>query len=211
MSRRAFLCSIFVLALGTFSTGLLTSGDLSAKKGQEDFTSYRGQFVIASPKMPDARFQKTVIFLVRHDEDGAMGIVINRPVREAPLSYLMQGFRVPGHEAARGNLLLHRGGPVEPANAYVLHSAEYSRGNTMKISKDIAMSAASVVLQDLARKKGPKQVLFAFGYSGWGPGQLENEISRGGWIITPADPKLIFGPNADTKWERARKGEGVEL
>lgn len=205
MMRRRFICSIFVFALCAFSTG---AGDLGA---QEKFISYKGQFVVASPKMPDPRFQKTVIFMVRHDRDGAMGIVINRPVREAPLGYLMKGFRVPGHEAAKGKLLLHRGGPVEPANAYVLHSPEYRRGNTIKINKDISMSAASVVLQDLARKQGPKQVLFAFGYSGWGAGQLEDELDRGGWVISPADPKLIFGPDAPTKWERAREAEGIEL
>ena len=170
-----------------------------------------GKFLVAAPAMPDGRFQKTVILVLEHSEKGAVGLVVNRPVREAPLSYLMKGFRVPGHEDATGTVVVHSGGPVDPASAYVVHSPEYARGNTVKVTPGLAMSAAVVVLQDLARGKGPKQLMLAFGASGWGPGQLEAELKKGGWIVTPSDPALVFMPGTDAVWEAARKREGIEL
>lgn len=164
--------------------------------------SLAGQLLVASPSIGDPRFAQTVIVMVRHDHTGAMGLVINRPVGEQPLARLLEAFGA-NAEGAAGSVRVFVGGPVQPELGFVLHSAEYKRPETVPIDTRFAMTASRDIFRDMAAGSGPKQSLFALGYSGWGPGQLEGELKVGVWFTAPADPALVFGADRDKVWELA--------
>jgi putative transcriptional regulator len=164
--------------------------------------SLAGQLLVASPEIGDARFDRTVVLLLRHNRSGALGIVINRPIEEEPLASLMEAI---GEEAAgvEGRVLLFAGGPVEPGVGFILHSVDYRRAETLDIDEHVAVTSTHEILSDIAHRKGPAKTLIAFGYSGWGPGQLESELAQHGWFTTPADPKLIFDDDREKVWQEA--------
>jgi putative transcriptional regulator len=164
-------------------------------------TSLIGQLLVASPAMEDPRFRKTVIVVVRQDRDGAFGLVVNRPLGERSLADLL-GSGERGTAVAR-QVRIFSGGPVQPEIGFVLHGGDYRRPDTVDINGRVAMTASREILQDIANSAGPRQWLIAFGYAGWGPGQLEGELQRGSWSIAPGDPKLIFDEGRDEVWDAA--------
>jgi putative transcriptional regulator len=161
-----------------------------------------GQFLIAAPNMSDPRFYHAVILMVRHDRNGALGIIVNRPVEEAKLAQLLAdtGQKSAGIE---GNIEVYAGGPVEPQIGFILHTAEYKQPETMAIDGNIAVTSSPAVLADIAAKKGPRKFRFAFGYAGWGPGQLENELAQQAWFTAPGDPTLLFDDAPQRLWQDA--------
>jgi putative transcriptional regulator len=164
--------------------------------------SLKGQFLIATPAMRDPRFDHAVILMVRHDRDGAFGIVINQPLGEKPLADVLTAF---GKKdvAATGNVQVFLGGPVQPEVSFVIHGTDYRRPETLAIDARLAATPASEVVEDIARNQGPAKRLIAFGYAGWAPGQLENELSLNAWYTAPADPGIVFDDDRDKVWERA--------
>jgi putative transcriptional regulator len=164
--------------------------------------SLAGQLLIASPENGDPRFDRTVVLLVRHNRSGALGIIINRPIEERPLASLMEAI---GEQATgvEGRVLLFAGGPVEPEIGFILHSVDYHRAETLGIDGHLAMTSTHEILSDIAHKKGPAKTLIAFGYSGWGPGQLESELAQHAWFTAPADPRLIFDEDREKVWQEA--------
>jgi putative transcriptional regulator len=190
----AFACAAVLLS-GTLAGATLTQSTPTAP------ASLAGQFLIASPSMGDPRFARTVIFMVKHESGGALGIVINRPAGERPITEVLRSL---GETAeGEGRLPLHLGGPVEPSLGFVLHSAEYRRAETLDVDGRVAMTASREILRDIVTGKGPKKALVAFGYSGWGPGQLEAELKTDAWIVAPADMRLIFDEDRDKVWDAA--------
>ena len=164
-----------------------------------------GQFLVATESLRDPRFARTVIYMVRHDATGAMGLVVNRPVRDMPLAPLLRQFGL-DDRGVTGSVRAHYGGPVEIGQGFLLHTAEYATEGTERIVGDVAMTPTPGVLNalsDIARGAGPRKSLFAVGYAGWAPGQLEGEIEQGSWITVPADEALLFDDDATRKWERA--------
>jgi putative transcriptional regulator len=164
--------------------------------------SLAGQFLVATPEMGDPRFAETVILMVRHDETGALGIVINRPVEERPLASLLAALGEP-NAGVTGTVRLFAGGPVDPTVGFVVHSAEYRRDETLAIDGRIAVTASRAILLDIGHGTGPHQSLVAFGYAGWGPGQLELEMAQRSWFTEPEDPRLIFDDDRDKVWKEA--------
>jgi len=164
--------------------------------------SLAGQFLVAAPTMGDPRFERTVILMVRHDKDGAFGIVVNRPIGERPLAAILQllGEKEP---TTTGTVRIFAGGPVQPDAGFVIHSPDYRGAGTLDINERTAISSSRDILRDIGNGKGPSKSLIAFGYSGWGPGQLEGELARRDWAIAPADPNLIFDADRDKVWETA--------
>lgn len=185
---------------------LVVAASLSALSRTEDNpgdVSLRGQLLVAAPDIGDPRFAHAVILLVRHSKAGALGIIINHPIEERPLAELLQET---GQDAtgAEGQVMVFAGGPVEPGRGFVLHSAEYHLGGeTLDIDDHLAMTSAPAILSDIAHHKGPAKSLIAFGYSGWGPGQLEGELTLHGWITIPAEPRLIFDIDRAKVWKEA--------
>jgi putative transcriptional regulator len=164
--------------------------------------SLTGQLLVASPAMRDPRFQRTVILIVRHDRKGALGITINRPVGERSLATLLQAM---GDSTAprAGSVRIFAGGPVQPEVGLAIHSAEYDRQETLLINGELAVTASLEVLRDIARNQGPKKSLVALGYAGWSSGQLESELAREDWLVTPASAALVFDTPRERVWDEA--------
>ena len=169
-----------------------------------------GQLLIASPTMGDPRFLQTVILMVRHDRDGALGIVINRPLGDQPLARLLEALG-DKDTAVSGMVRIFAGGPVQPDIGFVVHSAEYHRTDTVAIDGQVAMTSSREILRDIGNHRGPNKSLVAFGYAGWAPGQLEGEIARGFWFTTPQDAKLVFDEDRGEVWDRAMKRRTQDL
>jgi putative transcriptional regulator len=169
---------------------------------EQAYTSFAGQLLIASPDMGDPRFERTVILLVEHNQRGAFGIVVNRPAGERPLANVLDSF---GEKSTgiEGTARIFWGGPVQPQAGFILHTAEYRRAETVDIDGRVAMTSSLEILRDIASKKGPKKSLLAFGYAGWGPGQLEGELRLHAWFTAPADLNLIFDDDRETVWDKA--------
>jgi putative transcriptional regulator len=192
---RAILGFAAILA----SAALLVAG---RPTGAETRASLAGQFLVASPSMGDPRFDRAVILMVRHDTDGALGIVINKPVGERPLADLLEIFGEKGSNAT-GQVRIFAGGPVQRELGFVVHTADYRRSGTLDIDGRVAMTSSREILRDIAANQGPKKSLIAFGYAGWAPGQLDGEMERRVWSIAPADETLIFDQDREKVWESA--------
>ncbi len=173
-------------------------------------SSLAGQLLIAAPTIGDPRFDHAVILVVRDDQSGALGIVINHPVGERSIRSLLQPNGDQG-AGVDGNLRVFAGGPVQPELGFVIHSAEYRRPETLQVDGRVAMTASPQILRDIGSNHGPKQSLFAFGYTGWGPGQLEGEMARHDWFVTPEEPKMIFDDDRGNLWDDAMARRTREL
>ncbi len=164
--------------------------------------SLAGQLLIASPSMGDPRFDRTVILMVKHDQNGAFGIVINRPIEERPWADLLEMLGEKDTTVA-GKARIFAGGPVQPEIGFVIHSADYQRPGTIAIDGRVAMTSSRDIVRDIANSKGPTKSLIAFGYAGWAPGQLEGELARRAWSTAPADLRLIFDEDREKVWDAA--------
>jgi putative transcriptional regulator len=169
-----------------------------------------GQLLVATKQIGDPRFARTVIYMVAHDAAGAFGLVVNRVYGKGPLEKFLKGFDVDVN-GIQGEIQLHYGGPVEPGTGFVLHTADYEGPGTRVVDDRLAMTTEMSVLKAIADGHGPKRALFALGYSGWGPGQLEGEIARGDWFSAPADENLIFDKDVESIWSRASGRAGLKL
>ena len=161
------------------------------------------------PSMGDSRFERAVIFICAHSDEGAMGLIINKPARELDFATLLDHLNIPRAPAGRDIRVLF-GGPVERSRGFVLHSGDYLQGPaSMQVQGGLVMTATQDILEALAQGSGPKEVLVALGYAGWGPGQLEAEIARNDWLVTEGGSDLIFAPDHTAKWTAALKTLGV--
>jgi len=173
-----------------------------AVEDEHQSTARPAEFLVAAPGMNDPRFYHAVILIVQHDRGGAFGLIVNRPVEDEPLAKLLQelGQKTDG---ASGKIAIYAGGPVESDIGFVLHSAEYKQPETMAIDEKLAVTSSPAVLRDIATQHGPKKYIFAFGYAGWGPGQLENELAHRVWFTAPGDAKLLFDDDPAKLWQDA--------
>lgn len=161
-----------------------------------------GQLLVASPEIGDPHFAGTVILMVEQNAVGALGIIINRPATEQPVADLLAAIGIPDSKA-KGTIQVYVGGPVEPQYGFILHSPDYHGPGTKAVTKDIALTTSEKIISDIAHSKGPKETLVAFGYVGWGPGQLDMEIDRRDWASAPADAKLVFKTDRADVWRIA--------
>jgi putative transcriptional regulator len=164
--------------------------------------SLAGQLLIAAPTIGDPRFDRTVVLMVEHTQNGALGIIINLPWEERPLAGLLEMLGEKNTTVA-GKVRIFAGGPVQPTIGFVVHSAEYRRPGTVDIDGRVAMTSSREILLDIGNDRGPKQSLVAFGYAGWAAGQLEGELERRAWYTAPADPQLIFDEPREKVWDLA--------
>jgi putative transcriptional regulator len=164
--------------------------------------SFTGQLLIASPDLRQPEFDHAVILLAQHNREGALGIVINRPADKRPVAELLKAFGADA-DGVRGTVGIFSGGPVEPAVGLVLHTAEYSRPDTLDIDGRVAMTLGPDVIRDIGLGKGPEKSLVAFGYAGWAAAQLEDELAHGVWITVPEDPALVFDDDRAKVWADA--------
>ncbi|MFQ6237425.1 YqgE/AlgH family protein [Sinorhizobium meliloti] len=173
-----------------------------------------GQFLIAMPGMFDTNFARTVIFVCAHSEDGAMGFILNRPQRLTFPDVLLhlqlldpdEAIRLP---SATREFQIQAGGPVETGRGFVLHSDDYLSDSSIPVSDDICLTATLDIVRAISRGEGPLKATMLLGYAGWGPGQLEVEITQNGWLTCPAQEELIFSRDLDEKYDRALALMGV--
>ena len=161
-----------------------------------------GQLLIAMPAMDTPAFVQTVIYMCAHSPEGAMGLVVNRPISAPRFGELLQQLDVTPAPPRR-QIELCRGGPVEEARGFVLHTADWTGDGTLRVDDSLALTASLDVLKAIADGEGPARGLLALGYAGWGPGQLDQEIQQNAWLSAPATLDLVFDPDHDTKWRRA--------
>lgn len=177
--------------------------------GDDVYTSYQGQYLIATPAMGDPRFHQTVIFLCAHDASGAMGLVINRAKSNLVISDLLDHVGVDGTVRVADSPVLE-GGPVEVDRGFVLHSADWFRAdNSLKVSDQLGLTTTKDALEALVSDSSPDRALLAIGYAGWAPGQLEAEIASNAWLIAGGDDTLVFAGDMDAKWTQALARIGV--
>lgn len=173
--------------------------------------SLSGKLLIAMPGMGDPRFEHSVVFICAHSDDGAMGLIVNKPTPELKFSDLLAQLKIAPPPAEATAVAVHYGGPVEGGRGFVLHSSDYS-GNesTLQVDGAFGMTATLDVLEDLSRGTGPDRCFLALGYAGWGPGQLEDELQRNGWLTCDAEPEIVFSPDPDRKWQMALASLGID-
>jgi putative transcriptional regulator len=164
--------------------------------------SLAGQILIASPGLRDPRFYHTVVLMVRHSAGGALGIVLNRPLGERPLASLLEAMGEKDN-GVTGSLRIFSGGPVQPEIGFVIHSTDYHRPETVAIDGNLAMTSSREILRDIVDQHGPQKTLVAFGYAGWAPAQLEDEIAQRAWFTAAGDTKLIFDEDREKLWDDA--------
>jgi putative transcriptional regulator len=200
--RRAVLLGLVSVLLPAGLDAALPKQELTPQQAP----SLTGQLLIASPRIGDPRFGRTVILVVRHDKKGALGITLNRPLGVRTLKALLDGLDGTGSRAPRADAATVRilsGGPVEPETGFVVHSAEYGLLETLRVTTDVSVTASLDVLRDIARNKGPRKALVALGYAGWAAGQLESELARDDWLVVPADAALVFDVARERVWDEA--------
>ena len=177
---------------------------------EEPAPTLDGKLLIAMPGMGDPRFEKSVVFMCAHSDDGALGLIINKPAPELRFADLLKQLDIQAGPPER-DIRVHFGGPVEHGRGFVLHTGDYlSNASTLKVGDTFGMTATLDVLEEIARGSGPSSALLALGYSGWGPGQLEAEIMQNGWLTCDATPDLVFDGDDGAKWSAALKTLGVD-
>ena len=164
-------------------------------------------FLIAMPAMSDPNFSRTLTFICEHNEHGALGIVVNRPI-DVTLATLMRQVEVPFQDSPMYEQPVFFGGPVQLDHGFVLHRPVGDWKSTLSVG-DVGLTTSRDILEAMAHGSGPRQQLVALGYAGWAPGQLEDEIRRNGWLTTPADIELIFNVPPESRYGAAMRSMGV--
>lgn len=169
-----------------------------------------GRLLLATPVLRDSGFEKSVVYICSHDARGAMGIVVNQPLKLVEFRDILTQLKLDGIEIDPGLLPdVHFGGPVEMTRGFVLHSTDHVHQDTVVLDKNVGITATIEILQDIVMGCGPKNSIFALGYAGWGEGQLEQELQSNAWLSIEADPSLIFDTKTHDKWEKALEILGV--
>jgi putative transcriptional regulator len=176
---------------------------------QAENRSLAGSFLVSTPQMPDPRFEEHVIYICAHNAEGAMGVSVNRPNHIFSLAEILQGANLPVPEKKLPPVYI--GGPVELESAFILYLSDYFVEHKLDISETVSLTRETKVLEEISRGGGPATYLFILGYTGWGPGQLENELLENGWLTLPADDNIIFHMPDEHKWKAAAMQYGIDI
>ena len=213
MKKKILLLLFFIFQISLFHyIFALAESPKNYLKGKF-YSSVKDHFLIATEKMKDDRFEKTVIIMLESDENGAWGIVVNRRLGTVPIALLIDPSLNTSKEREKlfkVNISVFWGGPVDVKEIFVLHSAEY-QSETTKNYGNISVSSDYNILFDIAENKGPKKSLVILGYSGWGSGQLEGEMERDHWILSDIDLDITFDKDSNTKWNKAFKNSFIKI
>ena len=213
MKKKILLFLILILQISLFHyIFALAENPKNYLKGKF-YNSVKDHFLIATEKMKDNRFEKTVIIMFESDNDGAWGLVVNKRLGIMPIALLIDPSLSTSKERERLykiNIPIFWGGPVDAKEIFILHSTEYQSDTTRNYG-NISVSQDYNILFDIAENKGPEKSLIIFGYSGWGGGQLEGEMERDHWILSDIDLDIIFNKESNTKWNKAYKNSFIKI
>ncbi|ETX14839.1 hypothetical protein OCH239_21035 [Roseivivax halodurans JCM 10272] len=180
------------------------------KTRDESVTDLTGKLLIAMPGMGDHRFSNAVIFVCAHSDEGAMGLIVNKPTSEIDMAMLLDQLSIEAEDDLHEEMVRF-GGPVETGRGFVLHSPDYSSVvTTLEVDERFHMTATLDILEEIGRGQGPSKRLMCLGYAGWGPGQLEQEFADNGWLACDATEDLVFTIPDAQKWRAALSSMGVE-
>ena len=210
---RKIILLFFVITVALFNNEIGSAeGPKNYLKGKF-YSSVKDHFLIATEKMNDNRFSKTVIVMFESDKNGAWGLVINKRLGTMPIALLIDPSLNTSDEREdlfKINIPIFWGGPVDTKEIFILHSNEYKSESTKKYG-NISISQDYEILFDIAKNKGPEKSLVILGYSGWGSGQLEGEMERDHWILSNIDLDITFDEDSKKKWDKAIKGSFIKI
>ena len=213
MKKKILLFLILILQISLFHyIFALAENPKNYLKGKF-YNSVKDHFLIATEKMKDNRFEKTVIIMLESDNDGAWGLVVNKRLGIMPIALLIDPSLSTSKERERLykiNIPIFWGGPVDAKEIFILHSTEYQSDTTRNYG-NISVSQDYNILFDIAENKGPEKSLIIFGYSGWGSGQLEGEMEKDHWILSDIDLNIIFNEESNVKWNEAYKNSFIKI
>ncbi|TAN46436.1 MAG: YqgE/AlgH family protein [Methylococcaceae bacterium] len=172
--------------------------------------SLSNQFLIAMPSMEDGFFTRSVTYLCQHNADGALGIVINRPA-DLTLGNVLDQMNIESFDHKINQVPVFYGGPVHPERGFVIHEPVGHWDSSLRISEDIALTSSRDILEAVARGTGPRHLLVALGYAGWGKGQLEKEMLDNAWLNSPVNTAIMFEKPASQRWKAAVEAMGVNV
>ena len=176
----------------------------------EPIANLTNHFLIAMPGMTDPFFARTVTYLCQHSDEGALGIIVNRP-SELSLKDIMGQMNIELSDPELGDMPVYFGGPVHPERGFVLHEPIGEWSSTLKISDELWLTTSKDILEAISRGEGPRKILLALGYAGWGKGQLEEEIVQNSWLNAQADESIIFTRPAASRWKAAAELMGIDI
>ena len=179
---------------------------------QTPVQSLQGQFLLAMPSMGDPRFLRSVIYMVAHDSEGAMGFIINKRAEGLSLGDILKDMPETVAKTGLINLPVYVGGPVQNDRGFVLHTSDYEKThNTLSQELPIALTQSADVLVDAAHGRGPEKMRLFLGYAGWGPGQIEGELQDNAWLVCDANIAEIFTSQSDNLYEKCVAAMGIDL
>ncbi len=213
MKKKILLLLVLILQISLFHYVFASAESPKNYLKGKFYNSVKDHFLIATEKMKDDRFEKTVIIMLESDKNGAWGLVVNKRLGTMPIALLIDPSLNTSEEREKLykiNIPIFWGGPVDVKEIFILHSVEYQSDTTVNYG-DISISQDYDILFDIAENKGPEKSLIIFGYSGWGSGQLEGEMERDHWILSDIDLNIIFNEESNTKWEKAYKKSFIKI
>lgn len=186
-----------------------------SSKTDQAHSGLAGQFLIAMPGMSDERFAHAVVLMSNHDEEGAMGFIINQPQDIQMADLLVQLEMIDDERAANLPLSVNQvgvryGGPVDRSRGFVVHSTDYTLHSTQRLTNDISVTSSVDILNGISHGAGPDQAIMALGYAGWGKGQLENELASNAWLNLPSHANHIFNPNSGRIYSDVLSDAGID-
>ncbi len=167
-------------------------------------------FLIAMPAMTDPHFAKTLTFICEHNDQGALGVIVNRPI-DMTLHALLEQIEIDNPAAACKAVPVHYGGPVQIDRGFVLHAPAGSWKSTLSVGNEIGLTTSKDILEAVARGEGPSQLLVTLGYAGWAAGQLEHELAQNAWLTVNADTRILFETPAERRYDASLKLLGINL
>jgi len=213
MKKRTLFFLVFILQILLFNYIFAFAESPKNYLKGKFYNSVKDHFLIATEKMKDDRFEKTVIAMLENDEDGAWGFVINKRLGTMPIALLIDpSLNTPEERENlfKINVPVFWGGPVDMKEIFILHTTEYQSDTTRNYG-NISISQDYNILYDIAKNVGPEKSLVIFGYSGWGSGQLEGEMERDHWILSGLDLNITFDKDSNKKWDKAYRNSFIKI
>lgn len=177
----------------------------------EDTLELQNCFLVAMPGLGDFSFNQAVVYVCAHNEEGTMGIIINQPLFEVTLGEILEQMEITSRNEKVNAQSVYLGGPVQPERGFIIHRPNDEWQSTLITSGDIGVTSSKDILQAIAEGDGPEEAIVILGYAGWGAGQLEEEIAKNYWLVTPATPEILFKTPSTERWSEAAALLGVDM
>ena len=173
--------------------------------------NYKGKLLISTPQLADGIFEKSIVLICEHDVNGSMGFILNKPIDNLTLMDVWKSFSKGEIKSELGKRLICIGGPLTTSSMFVIHSSDYKiERETLIIDRNYSVTGSNKIIDDIENALGPSSVFFSMGYSGWAPGQLEDELMRDSWFVCPPTEKLVFQDDFDNKWKDSLRILGID-